>query len=42
LLVWAVIGEDPGGYALTGGAVVITALFASNVISLTRRKRIRS
>ncbi len=42
LLVWAVIGEDPGGYALIGGAVVITALFASNVISLTRRKRIKS
>ncbi|MFT6089887.1 DMT family transporter [Sulfitobacter sp.] len=42
LLVWAVIGEDPGGYALIGGAVVIAALFASNVISLTRRKRIKS
>jgi drug/metabolite transporter (DMT)-like permease len=42
LLVWAVIGEDPGGYALISGAVVIAALFASNVISLTRRKRIKS
>ncbi|WP_339763992.1 DMT family transporter [uncultured Sulfitobacter sp.] len=42
LLVWAVVGEDPGRYALIGGAVVIATLFASNVISLTRRKRIKS
>ncbi|MBQ0803974.1 MULTISPECIES: DMT family transporter [unclassified Sulfitobacter] len=42
LLVWAVVGEDPGRYALVGGSVVIAALFASNMIALTRRKRIRS
>ena len=34
LLVWAVIGEDPGRWALTGGAVVIGALLASNLVAL--------
>ena len=36
LLAWAVIGEDPGAYALAGGAVVIGALFVSNLIALHR------
>jgi len=37
LLVWAVIGEDPGPYALIGGALVIVTLFVSNMIVLMRR-----
>ena len=39
LLVWAVVGEDPGPWALVGGAVVIGALFVSNLVALTRRRR---
>ncbi|MGB5865569.1 MAG: DMT family transporter [Sulfitobacter sp.] len=39
LLVWQVLGEDPGGWALAGGAVVLGALFASNIYVLLRRKR---
>lgn len=39
LLVWAVLGEDPGGWALVGGAVVLSALFASNLVVLLRRRR---
>ena len=38
LLVWAVIGEDPGPWALVGGAIVIGALVVSNVMLLTRRR----
>lgn len=37
LLVWAVIGEDPGSWALAGGAVVIGALAISNAVALRRR-----
>ena len=39
ILVWYVIGEDPGQWALIGGAVVIGALVVSNVVALRRRKR---
>ena len=39
LLVWWVLGEDPGGWALVGGAVVLGALFLSNLIVLRRRAR---
>lgn len=38
LLAWAVVGEDPGLYALIGGAVVIGALAVSNAIALSRRR----
>ncbi|HEY9037553.1 MAG TPA: DMT family transporter [Roseovarius sp.] len=41
LLVWSVIGEDPGPWAIVGGAVVIGALFVSNLIAL-RRGQIRN
>ncbi|MDH3660525.1 MAG: DMT family transporter [Alphaproteobacteria bacterium] len=34
ILVWAVIGEDPGPWALLGGAVVIGALLVSNLSAL--------
>ncbi|MEQ9257600.1 MAG: DMT family transporter [Roseovarius sp.] len=37
LLVWAVVGEDPGRWAIVGGAVVIGALVISNLIVLRRR-----
>lgn len=36
LLVWAVIGENPGRLALVGGTIVIGALVVSNVIVLRR------
>lgn len=42
LLVWAVVGEDPGTYALLGGVVVIATLLVSNLIVLTRRKPVRT
>jgi drug/metabolite transporter (DMT)-like permease len=38
LLVWYVVEENPGKYALIGGAIVLTTLFASNVIGLKRTK----
>jgi drug/metabolite transporter (DMT)-like permease len=41
LLAWAWIGENPGGYALIGGAIVVGALFVSNLVAL-RRRRLRS
>ena len=40
LLVWVVIGENPGPWALLGGAVVISALALSNLIALRRRGRL--
>ncbi|TMM52937.1 DMT family transporter [Sulfitobacter sabulilitoris] len=41
LLVWAVVGENPGGYAVLGGGIVVGALMVSNLIVL-RRSRIRN
>ncbi|MEQ8254611.1 MAG: DMT family transporter [Roseovarius confluentis] len=38
LLVWAVVGEDPGRWAIVGGAVVIGALLVSNMVALRRRR----
>ena len=38
LLVWIVIGEDPGHWALVGGAVVIGVLIVSNIVLLMRRR----
>ena len=37
LLVWAVIGENPGGWAIVGGAVVIGALLISNIYALVAK-----
>lgn len=34
LLVWLVVGEDPGPWAILGGAVVIGALIVSNLVAL--------
>lgn len=42
LLVWAVIGEDPGPWALVGGAAVIGVLFISNLVLLIRRREPRN
>lgn len=39
LLVWIVLGEDPGAWALVGGAMVLAALFVSNLIVLARGRR---
>ena len=36
ILVWFVIGEDPGVWALIGGAVVVGALLVSNLVALRR------
>jgi len=38
LLAWWVVGENPGPYALVGGAIVIGALFVSNIVVLRRRR----
>lgn len=38
LLVWAILKEEPGGYALVGGAVLIITLVWSNIIALRRAK----
>ena len=38
LLVWFIIGEDPGKWALVGGAIVISVLFASNMLILLRKR----
>lgn len=40
LLAWRMLGENPGAWALAGGAVVLGALFASNTYVLLRRKRV--
>jgi drug/metabolite transporter (DMT)-like permease len=39
LLAWAVVGEDPGPYALIGGGIVIGALLVSNIVLLMRQRR---
>lgn len=36
ILVWIVIGEDPGALALVGGGIVISALVAYNLAALRR------
>ncbi|MDV4143349.1 DMT family transporter [Shimia sp. FJ5] len=38
LLAWAVVGEDPGRWALAGGAIVVGALGVSNAVALLRRR----
>ena len=40
LLVWAVIGEAPGAWAVAGGSVVIGALVISNLVALRRARRL--
>ncbi len=40
LLVWAVLGEDPGVWALFGGGVVITVLVLSNLVVVMRLRRV--
>ncbi len=39
ILVWMVIGENPGIMALIGGAIVISALIASNAYELHKRRQ---
>jgi len=39
ILVWAVVGEDPGRWAIAGGVVVIGALLVSNMVVLIRDRR---
>ncbi|SHJ56695.1 Uncharacterized membrane protein [Shimia gijangensis] len=38
ILVWVVLGENPGVWALIGGGVVIGALAVSNLVVLMRRR----
>ena len=40
ILAWVVVGEDPGKWALIGGAVVVGALAVSNMIALMRGRRV--
>ena len=42
ILVWYVVGEDPGPWALLGGVVVIGVLFVSNLWVLMHRRRMRN
>ena len=37
LLVWAVLGEQPGTMTLVGGAIVLGALFLSNLLMVMKR-----
>ncbi|MDG2341377.1 MAG: DMT family transporter [Paracoccaceae bacterium] len=39
ILVWIVVGENPGRWAIVGGAIVIGALIASNAYSLAIQRR---
>ncbi|MFP4273589.1 MAG: DMT family transporter [Paracoccaceae bacterium] len=41
LLVWAVLGEWPGGWTLAGGAIVLGALAVSNLVLLAGSGRAR-
>jgi drug/metabolite transporter (DMT)-like permease len=41
ILVWFFIGEEPGEWALIGGAIVIGVLFISNIVVLIRKKPAR-
>ena len=38
LLVWYVLAESPGQWALIGGAIVLATLFVSNMVGLRRAK----
>ena len=38
ILVWVVVGENPGPWALAGGAIVISALVVSNVVNMVWQK----
>lgn len=42
ILVWFVIGEEPGEYTLIGGAIVIGVLFISNMVVLMRKRPVKS
>jgi drug/metabolite transporter (DMT)-like permease len=39
LLVWLVIGEQPGYWTIVGGVVVLGVLVVSNVVALRRTNR---
>ena len=39
LLVWLVLGEDPGRYALIGGAIVVTTLMWHSILDLIQERR---
>jgi drug/metabolite transporter (DMT)-like permease len=41
VLVWVVLGEDPGRWALAGGVLVLGALAVSNAVALAGRRRVR-
>lgn len=38
ILVWFVLGEDPGNWALVGGLIVISALIVSNLVELAGKR----
>ena len=39
ILVWVAIGENPGTWAIAGGAIVVGALMVSNIYGLHKQKR---
>ena len=39
ILVWAVIGEDPGAWAIAGGTIVVGALVVSNLVAIRQSRR---
>ena len=41
ILIWIVLGEFPGNYALVGGAIVLGVLIASNLLSLRKSRAIQ-
>ena len=40
ILAWIVVGEDPGVYALIGGAIVIATLAVSNLVALAQGRAV--
>ncbi|GGD45038.1 DMT family transporter [Sinisalibacter lacisalsi] len=42
LLAWVVLAENPGRWALVGGALVLGALAVSNAMALRERRRVRA
>ena len=38
LLVWSVLGENPGGQSLIGGAIIISAIFAHTLWRLRKEQ----
>ncbi|MDO6478746.1 DMT family transporter [Shimia thalassica] len=42
IIIWAFLGEQPGRWALIGGALVVGALAGSNIIALRRKRGVKA